>query len=103
MVLKRVGPVSLAKIAGTLYAVLGLFIGAIVSLIASVGFALKPPEAPAVFGLLFGVGAVVLVLLIYGCLGFLMALIMAGLYNLLAGMVGGYRCRAKSQLRQSSY
>ena len=32
MVLKRIGPVSCAKVTGTLYAILGIVIGGIVSL-----------------------------------------------------------------------
>jgi len=37
MVVKRIGPLSVGKIAGTLYAVMGVLIGAVVSLIAMAG------------------------------------------------------------------
>lgn len=60
MVLKRVGAASLAKIAGTLYLMLGFIIGAIVSLVSILGLAAKPNDESAVYGLLFGAGAVIL-------------------------------------------
>ena len=37
MIVRRVGPRSLAKLMGALYGILGLFFGAIVSLISVVG------------------------------------------------------------------
>ena len=40
-------------------------------------------------GLFFGVGAVVFLPLMYGVLGGLCALLVAGLYNLMAGWLGG--------------
>lgn len=89
MVLRRVGPMSLAKIAGVLYVLIGLFMGAIFALIASLGFPAAPDDAAAGFRLLFGVGALVWAPICYGLLGFIGALIFAGVYNVLAGMVGG--------------
>ena len=75
MVIKRVGPVSRAKITGTLYAILGIFFGGIFSLIALAGgFA---SEDSGAFPIL------------YGLLGFVATLIGAWLYNLVAGLVGG--------------
>jgi hypothetical protein len=89
MVIKRIAPLSCAKIAGTLYAVLGLFIGAVVSLIASVGgFGSNNSGIPGM-GAMIGVGAIVVAPIFYGCLGFFGALIGTSLYNLVAGMVGG--------------
>lgn len=91
MILKRVGAVSLAKVTGTLYAFLGLLIGGVLSLISLAGLAARPEGGPAVIGLFFGAGAVIWIPVVYGLLGFIGALIMAGLYNWLAGMVGGVR------------
>ena len=89
MVIKRVAPLSAAKIAGTLYAVLGIFIGAVVSLIASVGgFASNNSGIPGM-GAMIGVGAIVIAPIFYGCIGFFGALIGTWLYNLVAGVVGG--------------
>jgi len=89
MVLKRVGPLSAAKIAGALYVLIGLVMGALFALVATLGFGALPDDAPGGFGLLFGVGALVWAPIFYGLLGFFGALIVAGLYNLMAGLVGG--------------
>lgn len=89
MVIKHLGPVSLAKIVGTLYAVLGLVFGAIFSLAALAGvFAFDQADTPPFFRLM-GVGAVFVFPIFYGCLGFIFSLVAAGLYNILAGLVGG--------------
>ena len=89
MVIKRIGPLSCAKLAGTLYAILGLCIGAVLSLVALTGgFAGQTTESAA-FGAIFGVLAIVIVPVLYGGLGFVTTLISAALYNLLAGVVGG--------------
>jgi hypothetical protein len=89
MVIKRVGPVSCAKIAGTLYAILGLIMGGVFSLVALAGgFGSNTSEAGA-FGAIMGVGAVIVFPICYGAMGFVASLIGAWLYNALAGMVGG--------------
>ena len=89
MVIKRIGPLSLAKISGTLYAVLGLAFGAIFS-VASLagGLGSNTPEG-AGLGALLGAGAIVAFPVLYGGLGFVMSLVVAWLYNILAGAVGG--------------
>jgi hypothetical protein len=71
---------------------MGFFIGLIFSVFAlagAAGGAFEDAPGGAVFGLLFGVGAVVALPLFYGLLGFLCAAISAGLYNVLAKFVGG--------------
>lgn len=89
MVVTRIGPVSCAKIAGTLYAVVGLVFGAVVACIALVGSAaFLPPGAEEGFDG-FGVAAIVVLPLLYGAFGFVGTLVMAWLYNVLASMVGG--------------
>ena len=89
MVVKRIGPLSVGKIAGTLYAVMGVLIGAVVSLIAMAGGMASDSAAGSGFGALIGVGAIVLFPLLYGGLGFIFTMIMAVLYNVVAGIVGG--------------
>jgi len=89
MVIKHVAPVSLAKVAGILYALLGLFIGACVSLLALTGGFASNFSSGAGIAALFGVGSIVLFPLLYGVFGFLAMLVMAWLYNLAAGWVGG--------------
>jgi hypothetical protein len=93
MVIRRVGVLSAAKIAGVLYATLGLVIGAIIALLALAGFALQSASGeesvPAIFGALFGVGAVIFFPILYGILGFIFIGLIAALYNLAAGLIGG--------------
>jgi hypothetical protein len=95
MTITRVGPLSCAKIAGLLYVILGLIFGAFISLAAMVGAFASDSDGAGAFGALFGVGAIILVPLFYGCIGFVMTLIMAALFNLAAGMVGGLEVDAK--------
>jgi hypothetical protein len=89
MVIKRVGPVSVGKVAGTLYAVFGLLLGACVSLIAMAGGFGSDSSGAGALGALMGVGAIVIFPILYGALGFLFTMIAAALYNLVAGWVGG--------------
>ena len=91
MVIKRVGPFSCAKIAGTLYAIMGLVFGCIVSLIALAGGFASASETSRVAGLgaMVGVGAIIILPIFYGGLGFIASLIGAWIYNVLAGLVGG--------------
>src|SRR5688500_15836664 len=93
MVVKRVGPLSVAKNAAVLYAVLGLIFGAFFSLAAMAGaFSAAGQDgggaAAGVMGL-FGLGAIIFLPIFYACLGFVGALIMCALYNIVASMVGG--------------
>jgi hypothetical protein len=94
MTIKRVGLLSVGKVAGFLYGLLGLFIGAFFSLAMvlgglGAGIAGEAGEAGAAFGVLFGVGAIVIFPLLYGFMGFIGAIIMALIYNIVAGVVGG--------------
>ena len=89
MVVKRIGPLSCAKLVGFLYAILGLCFGAVMSLVSLVGgFAGQTGEA-ATFGAIFGAMAIVILPILYGGIGFVTTLISAALYNVLAGVLGG--------------
>ncbi len=90
MVINRVGPVSFARIVGTLYAFMGLVLGACISLIATIGggFGSQNFGFPG-FGAFLGIGAIIAAPIFYGLLGFVSALIGAALYNVLASAVGG--------------
>ena len=88
MVVNRVGPVSCARITGTLYAFLGLIIGGCFSLIAMVAGAAAGKDIPF-GGVMFGIGAIVFFPVLYAVIGFVGTLIFAWLYNVVAGMVGG--------------
>ena len=89
MVIKRVGPLSCAKIAGTLYAIIGLLMGGVFSLAALAGGFGSNTSGGGAFGALIGVGSIIVFPICYGALGFVSSLIGAWLYNALAGMVGG--------------
>lgn len=94
MVVQRIRPISIAKIAATLYALLGAAIGATVSLVAMAGGLADRPGGP-LLGALFGVGAIVLFPLFYAILGFVLTLIGAALYNVAASRVGGIELEVK--------
>ena len=93
MVIKRVNPVSAAKIGGVLYGLLGLLIGACISIVAllfSGVMARATDEAGgAIFPMMFGAGAVVILPIFYGVLGFVMTLIVAALFNVASKLTGG--------------
>lgn len=92
MVVKRVGPFSLAKVFGALYCLFGLILGAILALLslvgAGIGAAASGSNEPFL-GAIFGVGAVIFLPIVYGIMGLIGGLLTGALYNLVAGMVGG--------------
>lgn len=93
MIIRRVDPFSVGKIAGLLYTIIGLFIGAILSIVAMAGatFAAEAGEGSPLIGVFLGVGAIIALPIFYGVLGFVLFSIAAALYNVLASVVGGIR------------
>ena len=91
MVITRVNALSVAKVAAVLYAGLGLLVGALFSLIGmlGVGAALSGQEGAGRAGMIFGVGAIIIMPICYGILGFIVSFISASLFNVAAGMTGG--------------
>ena len=87
----RVSPLSVAKVAFVLYAIIGLIIGAIIACASLLGatFGAHQGDGSALFGALFGMGAVIFMPILYGFFGALGALISSAVYNLVAGVVGG--------------
>jgi len=92
MIIKRVGPVSLAKILGIIYAIFGFVVGLFFSffmLMGTVlGSVLEDSPEPLV-GMIFGFGSVVAFPILYGVLGFIGGIITAGIYNIVARWIGG--------------
>lgn len=90
--LKKIGVFSLAKIEAVLGAVIGFIVGIIWALIARVfmGFA-EMARAPVSreFGMFFGVAAIVILPLLYAVIGFIGGAIVAFLYNVISGWIGG--------------
>ena len=91
MRITRIGPVSAGNVAFVLYAVIGLIFGCIVAVASLLGATIGAAsgDRSALFGAIFGVGAVILLPIMYGVFGALGAMLAAALYNLTAGVVGG--------------
>jgi len=95
MILKQIGVLSLARMLGGLYAAIGLIIGVFFSIASAIGglaasMAANTEEAAgAAIALMFGVGAIIFVPLMYGAMGFIGGAFAALLFNLLAGVFGG--------------
>jgi len=95
MVIKRIEPLSCGKLAGLLYGMIGLVVGAIVS-VALLAGRLGAGQTYGAFGAGFaGVAAIVVLPIIYGVLGFIGAIVVAWLYNLAAGFTGGIEIEVK--------
>lgn len=95
MVITRVAPLSVAKVAGLLYLILGFIFGAIISVASmATGMAANDTEG-AFLGALFGAGAVVILPIFYACAGFVMTLLMAWLFNVVVGITGGIEVDAR--------
>ena len=95
MVIRRTGVGSAATVFGALYALMGLLIGLLFALFSFVGAGFAAgagdPDMPAWFGTVFGVGAVVILPILYGIMGVITGAVGAAFYNLIAGMFGGLR------------
>lgn len=92
MILKKFNAMSVAKVSGLLYGLLGLLIGALVALMSLIGSgtaAMAAKSGKPLFGLLLGAGAVVGLPLFYGGLGFVTGYLGALMYNWVAQMAGG--------------
>ncbi len=89
MVLRRVVPISAGKVIGAISAILGLFLGVIMTLVSLAGVAVHQDGGPQVPALFLGAGAVIFLPLFYGVMGFFMGMLYAAIYNVVAGYVGG--------------
>lgn len=90
MYIRGVGAGSLAKFMGAFYGLIGLIIGAMFTLAALFGMALgASDDLEAWMAPLIGVGAIIIFPLFYGFMGFVMGLISAWIFNIVAGLTGG--------------
>jgi len=92
MVIRKIGIGSVVKVSGVLYGLLGLVIGLCVALFAVVGLgaaAASNEDVPGWMGSLFGIGAIVIFPIMYGVMGVIGGVLLAALYNLVAGITGG--------------
>lgn len=83
--LKKFGVLSVGTVLGSLYALMGLIFGAIVSLISF----LSSSDAQGATSIVMGVGAIVFLPIIYGVMGFVFGVVSAAVYNLCAKWTGG--------------
>ena len=81
---KRIGVLSLAKILGLLYAIMGLIVGALLAVLSLFGFNVADETV-----FFFGVASIIIFPILYGVGGFIGGLITALFYNLIAGKIGG--------------
>ena len=86
--IKRIDVLSVAKLLGAFYALLGLIVGGFFSVVAVVGAVAGGGDA-ALGGIIGGIGAIVLMPVLYGILGFVGGAIAAFLYNVVASIAGG--------------
>ena len=89
MVVNRVGPVSCGKVAAVLYGMLGLVVGTLISLGSMAGGLASESMMATGIGAAIGVAAIVVLPVVYACLGFVAALLGAWLYNAAASVIGG--------------
>jgi hypothetical protein len=90
MVLRSIGVWSAARLYGALTAAMGLIFGVIVALISTLGAGLAAADdGPVWMSGMFGVGAIVILPIVYGVMGLVGGAITAVLYNILANVVGG--------------
>lgn len=88
--IKKIDTLSTGKVFGILYAFIGLIFGLFITFFSLIGLAISP-DSSGLIAILFGVGAILLLPLFYGVLGFITGLISALLYNIVVKFVGGIK------------
>ncbi|AFV22641.1 hypothetical protein Mpsy_0430 [Methanolobus psychrophilus R15] len=84
---RKIGVLSLGKITGVIYAVMGLIFGVIIAITSlTVGSMMYSQEAGR---MLFGVWAIIALPIFYGVLGFIGGVITALIFNVVTGVIGG--------------
>jgi hypothetical protein len=78
-----------AKVMGLVYVAIGLIVGLLFAAVSLMGGLASARPAGLGFGAGFGVAAIIIMPILYGCIGFVMTLIAAAVYNWAAGVAGG--------------
>ena len=96
MTIRHIDVLSVAKIAAVVYAGLGLLAGLVFACITVLGFGIgaaaqHDTAVPAFVSLLFGVGAIVALPILYAVMGFIVAAVSTWLFNVAAGVAGGVK------------
>jgi hypothetical protein len=92
--IKKLDILSVAKIEGAMGAVIGFIVGLIWAAIGMAIFSfagMAGATMPRGFGMFFGVIAIVVVPIVWAILGFIGGIIVAFIYNVLAGWIGGVK------------
>ncbi len=101
MTIKRIAPLSTAKIAALVYIAISLpfaiFIFWLVSLAAPVRNSFSNGFPFTGLGFMEGTLMLIILPVIYGVVGFVMTLVGAWLYNVVAGWVGGIEIEVQTQ------
>ncbi|MGH9861332.1 MAG: hypothetical protein ACRD5F_15030 [Candidatus Acidiferrales bacterium] len=88
--LKSIDLGSAFKVCAVLYALLGLVFGAFISLFSVLGFmGGAAAGAEGAGAMLFGTAAIVVLPIFYGIIGAIGGVLMAAIYNFVAGLTGG--------------
>jgi len=100
MELKKIGVLSLAKIAGLFGVIYGLISGILVTILYAQ--AVKVPEIASQLGVInqLGYSSIIVLPLLYGILYFLAGIVTAFIYNLLAKYVGGIELEFKEKKKK---
>jgi hypothetical protein len=101
MTIKRFDVLSVAKIAGVVYGGLGVLIGVVFACFALVGAGFasvmqQESQMPPFFSLMFGVGAIIVLPIMYGVMGFIFGALSTWLFNVAAGITGGVKIQLES-------
>lgn len=94
VIVKKIGALSLAKLQAIIMAVFGLFLGILYALMGPtiIQASLAGGQAiPEVGKFIFGPWAILILPVIYGIMGFIVGLVFAGVYNLVARIFGGLK------------
>ena len=89
--IRRVEPLAAAKVLALCYAALGLIVGIFFAAFSSLLSGLASATGSKVGFGGFGVMSIIIMPILYGCIGFVMTLIGAVIYNWAAGIAGGIR------------
>ena len=84
----KIGAVSLGKIFAVMYAIMGLIFGGLVTIFSILGSALFSSEGGG-GGILFGIGAIIFLPILYGVLGFIFGAFAGWIFNLATKWAGG--------------
>jgi len=85
MIVKRFNPVSVAKLSGIMYAIMGLILRTLFAAVSLIGLGMGILSPSGIFG----GGAIIFLPLVYGIMGLVMGFIGAIIYNWVASKVGG--------------